>query len=568
MPTRFHASLPIRLTASLGVLLTLFLIYWAQSRPGRHFAWFHDDTLYFSSAKSLAEGHGYRMPSVPGTPLQTKYPVLYSWLLSLIWRWRPSFPDNLPPALWLSALLACVFLTASFLQLRCLKGLGDAPAFVVVGVTAFQTLFVFLSGAVMSDMTFMALTMTAAVLGDSAVRPGGRLGGAVAAGAVSGLAFLSRAQGIAAVAGILAIAVYRRAWRQGLWYGCVFAPFFLFGILWPGPPEPAPPGGGDGWYQTWLYYTSYWGFWKLSVPDWTVLRAMLTANVVTFFKYPSTMALFPPLGGDTYPGFIISITLSVGILAGLVRQARQQEWRPIHFIFVSYSAIVVLWNYAVMDRFLMMFLPFFYAGVWLEGKHLAAMLLDNFRRGPWANRMLAAVLSLAATAVFLYAGWHYLFADRSAILVPNERREALARQKAELFAWIRANTDPGARFIAYQDVNLYLHTGRQAMRPIAFSTAAFYARSEKVLERDLLHFTDVARRIEARYWVVASDDFDMETGVPLIEKRMEALKSVLPMVFQSQGDKVRLYDLACLHEGERVECRQAARVLVPLAPSP
>ena len=38
---------------------------------------------YFSAARSLAEGGGYTLPSVPGAPPQTKYPPLYAWLLFL-----------------------------------------------------------------------------------------------------------------------------------------------------------------------------------------------------------------------------------------------------------------------------------------------------------------------------------------------------------------------------------------------------------------------------------------------------------------------------------------------------
>ena len=37
----------------------------------------HDDCLYFVSAKSLADGGGYRIASLPGEPPQTKYPPLY-----------------------------------------------------------------------------------------------------------------------------------------------------------------------------------------------------------------------------------------------------------------------------------------------------------------------------------------------------------------------------------------------------------------------------------------------------------------------------------------------------------
>ena len=38
---------------------------------------FYDDTLYMSIGKGLAKGGGFVMPSLPGTPSQTKYPILY-----------------------------------------------------------------------------------------------------------------------------------------------------------------------------------------------------------------------------------------------------------------------------------------------------------------------------------------------------------------------------------------------------------------------------------------------------------------------------------------------------------
>src|SRR5512140_1203032 len=40
----------------------------------------HDDAVYLVSAKSLAQGHGYRIESLPGQPFQTKYPPLLSIL--------------------------------------------------------------------------------------------------------------------------------------------------------------------------------------------------------------------------------------------------------------------------------------------------------------------------------------------------------------------------------------------------------------------------------------------------------------------------------------------------------
>src|SRR5712691_10219462 len=83
-----------------------------QNRDMPEFASLHDDGLFFLSAQSLAAGHGYRIPSLPENPAQTKFPPLYPLYLSLIWRINPMFPANLAVGSfggWL-ALAACLAL--------------------------------------------------------------------------------------------------------------------------------------------------------------------------------------------------------------------------------------------------------------------------------------------------------------------------------------------------------------------------------------------------------------------------------------------------------------------------
>ena len=56
---------------------------------------FHDDGYLAVIAKSLSDGTGYRIISLPTASDQTKYPFLYSYILSWLWSLNPKFPDNI-----------------------------------------------------------------------------------------------------------------------------------------------------------------------------------------------------------------------------------------------------------------------------------------------------------------------------------------------------------------------------------------------------------------------------------------------------------------------------------------
>ena len=56
---------------------------------------YHDDAIYVITAKAIAQGDGYRLVNLPNSPKQTKYPILYPLLLSVIWKIFPFFPKNI-----------------------------------------------------------------------------------------------------------------------------------------------------------------------------------------------------------------------------------------------------------------------------------------------------------------------------------------------------------------------------------------------------------------------------------------------------------------------------------------
>src|SRR5262249_6814278 len=116
---------PVLVALVLAGICALLTIAVTKVHPLDFFGLSEDDSIYFSSAKALAAGHGYVLESVPRTPPATKYPVLYPWILSWIWRWHAAFPANLRFAIALNVAFGFVYVVSAFLLLRALKGLSD-----------------------------------------------------------------------------------------------------------------------------------------------------------------------------------------------------------------------------------------------------------------------------------------------------------------------------------------------------------------------------------------------------------------------------------------------------------
>jgi hypothetical protein len=103
------------------------LIFCLMCVPSAYIAWhgrgipqlgfLQDDAIYLASAKSLATGQGYRIPSLPGAPAQTKYPLGYPLLLSIIWTLDPHFPDNMAIASLLAWIVLPLLVTLAWFRL-------------------------------------------------------------------------------------------------------------------------------------------------------------------------------------------------------------------------------------------------------------------------------------------------------------------------------------------------------------------------------------------------------------------------------------------------------------------
>jgi len=554
---------------SVGCVLVLHVIAVVRLHPLNFFGYVEDDSIYFTSAKALAQGHGYVLLSFPGTPLATKYPVLYPWILSFIWRLNPSFPQNLSAAVALNIAFGMCFLVLAFVLLRSLKGLGDAEALLLTAFCGLHPVILFYSGSVLSDIPFAAIGLGAMLTGDKVIRAEAKPWRAAMCGALAGIGLLLRFFAVPIVAGILIVALLRRAWRQLFVFTVSIVPFLAF-VLWksaavPAPPVPAAAQSLPGWKMTWVYYTSYYQDWKLSVPSLHILRAMLTNNAGMIVRAIPDYFLWPLFVHDTRAGRILVLIVSAVALLGIVRQARLQEWKPIHFALLFYLGVIFVWPFPDVYRFLIIFLPLFAAGLWYEAKYILWMAPAEFaKHGNAGGKITSAVASVLVIALAGGVFANYWGGPRTIIEEKSRERGAILVEKREAYEWISNHTAPDARIVAYDAAVMYIYTGRRGLRPIAFRAAEYYDSAR--LNEGIDHLADVARAIGADYWIVADDDFDAGWAQAALrgQNREREFGLVLPLLFQSREGHVRIYGLGCIRNSGEPSCRAADRVLMPV----
>ncbi|MEO7145938.1 MAG: glycosyltransferase family 39 protein [Bryobacteraceae bacterium] len=227
---------------------------------------FLDDGIYIVTAKSLAEGNGYRIQSLPGDPPQTKHPFLFPALLAAVWRIWPSFPENVQALKTVPLLFGFLWAWAVWLGFR--DELGRTGAAWLAALTLASPWTVFLSSSLLSETLFAFLTWLAL----SRIR---RLreepaGWPVAfAALLTAAAFLARTSGIALIAaGILALAKAKK-WKQCGIYAAVCAvccsPWTLWQAANPAPSSPVFAYYSKANYAAWNLLANFDVGQKLSI---------------------------------------------------------------------------------------------------------------------------------------------------------------------------------------------------------------------------------------------------------------------------------------------------------------
>jgi hypothetical protein len=405
---------------------------------------FYDDGIYVALARSLAEGHGYRLLYLPGQPAAVRYPFLYPLFLAGLWKIFPAFPANV--AVFKAANAALLGLVAALLVLYLRGRVAARPwlcALLVAGATTALPL-VTVATVLFAEPLFLVLLVGACWAGDAARAAAERRRAfllALLAGLLAGGAALARSLGVAAIAGVaLSLLVARRP-RAAVIAVAAGAACLVPWVLWTAHYRAGVDPAIVGNYGTYGDFMAQSG-----------VVALAPTRLLDLLAPMGAVALAPFRG---WLRFYLGMPALVLLIAGFVPLLMRAP--ALGWTLLGYLAIVFAWPFGP-DRFLWAAWPLlavaFAAGadrMWRRVRgappHLASL-------GRWC---IAAVVAMVVVGYGYYQVRGYARGD--VVRLQN----GISATLAEVLPWIREATPPDAVVAGDDEAAIWLYAGRRAV---------------------------------------------------------------------------------------------------------
>ncbi|MGE0821072.1 MAG: hypothetical protein AB7G75_26155 [Candidatus Binatia bacterium] len=432
---------------------------------------FHDEGLYVTLAKSLSEGQGLRLLNLPTAPVQTKYPILYPYLLSWAWWLNPAFPDN---AFLLKSIngvfFFAVLVITSLWIYRCFnenKNAALIAAALAVALVGSNPAIFSIVNRPLSETLFLMFVLLALLGFDQKEDARFSFVHVAFLGIVAALAYLTRTVGAAVIgAGGLHLLV-RHRWRLLVIYSLTVALFFVPWTYWQQLHRPDHIES-----QILLYYVSYnyqppafiliWSDWSRA---WLIVWGNLR---YTFDSFASLFLLnaLPILKYWVYP------LLGIGAVVSL----RKQTVFLWSFLLL-YGFLILTWSWHPA-RLMVPLIPLLVLFL-LRGAYAMQTFLQTHIQVPWVQNRVGFWVMLPFAALLTLNGmWLSLYVSESP---ENSLRLWFGKQALyswqgfeETFAWIREHTKEKDILASAYDPLYYLHTGRQAIRPWFYKPETYF----------------------------------------------------------------------------------------------
>lgn len=472
---------------------------------------FHDDGIYLSTAKSLAEGHGYRLISLPGAPVQTKYPPLYPALLAVVWRMWPAFPDNIVAMQWLTLFLsACSIGLCYYYVVAC--GYFSRQVALIGGLLAASShALLYYSSLLLSEMPFAFFLCAALFSLEKYVEEETHsIRDKLFLTLVIALPFLTRSIGVVLMPAAVLFLLVRR--RFSLLVASGLAAVVVAWFAWTLHSHQSNP--------VTYYYTSYWDWWKDYVSPISLLRVCLFNMIDSCYSVVSSgCALVSRLVSFAPRLWPLVALLAVPAALGLWQDLRKKRLLP--WLLLFYFAMVLVWPWPPF-RFVVPVLPLLlcYAigGTGRLGQRLTP------RR--WRQPLVVGLSGL----LFITNIWqtHAVGAFNRSMAYPTMSTSwpnpVHWSSFLDAFVWIRTNTCPTDVVAGYFDSMIFLYTDRKAFRPLVVTPSLYYGLAERAVTPG--EFLRHLRAEQGRY--VFCTPFDRFGGVTSLHRVVEELRAARP----------------------------------------
>jgi len=522
------------------VLAGAFALYFALLNPSR-LGEYHDDALYVSAAKALATGHGYRIISLPYEPAQTKYPPLYSFLLSLIWRLFPQFPQNLIWMVLFSAIATLSFLALTYAYIV-REGYGNRwQALIVVALAAINWRTLTVATGIYSEMLYSALSVAGLLLAEKFEKEKITWARELLLGTMLGLTLLTRSSGVALLIAVGAYYLVRRKAAKAYVAVGVGGLFALGWILWCYANKTNAEGVNVS------YYTSYLGHFNQVITDlattnntsWPVTFLGIigrNAFMLILISVP-VVCLGIPYEWILYFGFSLLFFAS-----GFYRQI-SKGIRLLYVYVICYLVLHLFWlPYVSYDRFLIPLLPFLLLILSNEFRSLVSLLRKQFVPDKdWGQKLSSGFIAIAlmvAVGVTLYSYWTNLYSSIGS--VSSKKVTGPPAADAETIEWINTHTNPADVLVCYCDPLYFLYTGHKATRSSPMRAGVTWETHQ------MLIFSIISES-NARYLITTSNDFENEYQPEQqrasLDKLVDQHQEKFVLVFESTDRSSRIYGI-------------------------
>jgi hypothetical protein len=484
------------LTAALIGIVVGAVGVWAQN--GSLVGVNYDDGIYALLAKSLADGEGYRLASLPVDVPGVKYPPLYPMSLAPFWL----SSGTQEAALDAMKLANGIYIGAAaglFAFLLIDLGILVTPLAVALALLGFAAASMMLvASGLLSEPLYLVLLFLALWLSDRATeRPtSGRL---IVIGVLAGLVLLTRTVGAALLGAVLVATWHRYGRRRALVAGAaallVAAPWILYALLRSSRvPELLVPG-----------YGSYGRLYLALIAEAPV--AVLDVAV------SNLGAILQTLGGKLVPEAGATVESVVGAaLIALAALGSRQVYRKAPATATYpwlYLVLVTLWVFPPF-RFVFVLFPLLLALGAVGFLALADRAEERASAG-LGRRLRIAILVVGAAAL-VHQAYLEFGAVRARVWDGGQLMKSAAAQ--EVVDWVNGNTERDDVVAFEFDPLIALHTGRQAVPNNYIPVHSWYSRSDPPVDSLARLFTGMQVSYVAvrRYIPAASEPIDRLLG--------------------------------------------------------